>query len=90
MANANVPRAMVKLLEGSSSDATQDKILEGMGRMASEMALSLFNETRSSRGSHFKSHTTPDIVYRNIKGVRTVGTRYHDPAGVPHDVSSTR
>jgi hypothetical protein len=90
LANANVPRAMVKLLEGSSSDATQDKILEGMGRMASEMALSLFNETRSSRGSHFKSHTTPDIVYRNIKGVRTVGTRYHDPAGVPHDVSSTR
>ena len=90
LANANVPRALVQLLEGSSSDATQDKILEGMGRMASEMALSLFNETRSSRGSHFKSHTTPDIVYRNIKGVRTVGTRYHDPAGVPHDVSSTR
>ena len=46
LANANVPRAMVKLLEGSSSDATQDKILEGMGRMASEMALFLFNETR--------------------------------------------
>ena len=36
LANANVPRAMVKLLEGSSSDATQDKLLEGMGRMASE------------------------------------------------------
>lgn len=36
LANANVPRAMVKLLEGSSSDATQEKLLEGMGRMASE------------------------------------------------------
>ena len=37
LANANVPRAMVKLLESSkSSDATQEKLLEGMGRMASE------------------------------------------------------
>ncbi|KAL9180489.1 hypothetical protein ACHAXT_010942 [Thalassiosira profunda] len=36
LANANVPRAMVKLLEGSKSDATQEKLLEGMGRMASE------------------------------------------------------
>ena len=36
LASANVPRAMVKLLEGSSSDATQDKLLEGMCRMASE------------------------------------------------------
>jgi len=36
LANANVPRAMVKLLEGSSSDATQEKLLEGMCRMASE------------------------------------------------------
>jgi len=37
LANANVPRAMVKLLEGSrNSDATQEKLLEGMGRMASE------------------------------------------------------
>ncbi|KAL7535198.1 hypothetical protein ACHAXR_006334, partial [Thalassiosira sp. AJA248-18] len=39
LANANVPRALVKLLEGSSaggSDAVQEKILEGMGRMASE------------------------------------------------------
>ena len=38
LANANVPGAMVKLLEGSSSSsvATQEKLLEGMGRMASE------------------------------------------------------
>ena len=36
LASANVPGAMVKLLEGSSSDATQEKLLEGMGRMASE------------------------------------------------------
>ncbi|KAL3806885.1 hypothetical protein ACHAXA_000795 [Cyclostephanos tholiformis] len=36
LANANVPFALVKLLEGSSSDATQTKVLEGMGRMASE------------------------------------------------------
>lgn len=36
MANANVPRAMVKLLEGSNSDSTQHKLLEGMGRMACE------------------------------------------------------
>jgi len=39
LANANVPRAMVKLLEGSSSDATQEKLLEGMGRMASESSV---------------------------------------------------
>ena len=40
MANANVPRAMVKLLESSkSSDATQEKLLEGMGRMASEQSV---------------------------------------------------
>ena len=36
LANANVPRAMVKLLEGSNTDTTQEKLLEGMGRMASE------------------------------------------------------
>ncbi len=36
LASVNVPGAMVKLLEGSSSDATQEKLLEGMGRMASE------------------------------------------------------
>ena len=38
LAKANVPRAMVKLLEGSgsSSDAYQEKILEGMGRMSCE------------------------------------------------------
>ena len=36
LASSNVPRAMVKLLEGSSSDTTQDKLLEGMCRMASE------------------------------------------------------
>ncbi len=36
LASANVPRAMVKLLEGSSSDAMQEKVLEGMGRIASE------------------------------------------------------
>eukprot|EP00984_Skeletonema_dohrnii_P002441 scaffold842_cov101-Skeletonema_dohrnii-CCMP3373.AAC.3 len=36
LANANVPRAMVKLLEGSASDSTQEKLFEGMGRMASE------------------------------------------------------
>ena len=36
LASCNVPRAMVKLLEGSSSDTTQDKLLEGMCRMASE------------------------------------------------------
>lgn len=36
LASANVPGAMVKLLEGSSSDAAQEKLLEGMGRMASE------------------------------------------------------
>ena len=36
LASDNVPGAMVKLLEGSSSDATQEKLLEGMGRMASE------------------------------------------------------
>eukprot|EP00584_Thalassiosira_punctigera_P006574 CAMPEP_0172540380 /NCGR_PEP_ID=MMETSP1067-20121228/11412_1 /TAXON_ID=265564 ORGANISM="Thalassiosira punctigera, Strain Tpunct2005C2" /NCGR_SAMPLE_ID=MMETSP1067 /ASSEMBLY_ACC=CAM_ASM_000444 /LENGTH=1190 /DNA_ID=CAMNT_0013326233 /DNA_START=169 /DNA_END=3741 /DNA_ORIENTATION=+ len=39
LASANVPRAMVKLLEGSSSDATQEKLLEGMGRMASEASV---------------------------------------------------
>lgn len=39
MANANVPRAMVKLMEGSSSDATQEKLLEAMGRMASETSV---------------------------------------------------
>ena len=39
LANANVSRALVKLLEGSSSDATQDKLLEGMGRMASESSV---------------------------------------------------
>ena len=38
LANANVPRAIVKLLEGSS-DATQEKLLEGMGRMASEQSV---------------------------------------------------
>ena len=36
MANANVPRAMVKLLEGSNTDSTQQKVLEGIGRMACE------------------------------------------------------
>ena len=36
LASANVPRAMVKLLQGSNSDTTQDKLLEGMCRMASE------------------------------------------------------
>ena len=36
LASSNVPRAMVKLLEGSNSDTTQDKLLEGMCRMASE------------------------------------------------------
>jgi hypothetical protein len=36
LSSANVPRAMVKLLEGLSSDAMQEKLLEGMGRMASE------------------------------------------------------
>jgi len=39
LANANVSRALVKLLEGSSSDATQEKLLEGMGRMASESSV---------------------------------------------------
>ncbi len=36
LASANVPRAMAKLLEGLSSDAMQKKVLEGLGRMASE------------------------------------------------------
>jgi hypothetical protein len=36
LANVNVPRAIVKLLEGSNTDTTQQKLLEGMGRMASE------------------------------------------------------
>lgn len=36
LANANVPRAFVKLLEGATSSATQDKLLEAMGRMATE------------------------------------------------------
>jgi hypothetical protein len=36
LANANVPRALVKLLDGSNTDTTQQKLLEGMGRMASE------------------------------------------------------
>ena len=39
MANANVPRSMVKLLEGSTSDSTQEKLFEGMGRMASEQSV---------------------------------------------------
>ncbi len=39
LANANVPRAMVKLLDGSASDATQEKLFEGMGRMASEQSV---------------------------------------------------
>lgn len=39
IANANVPRALVKLLEGSNSDATQEKLLEAMGRMASESSV---------------------------------------------------
>jgi len=39
LANANVPRAMVKLLEGSASDSTQEKLFEGMGRMASEQSV---------------------------------------------------
>jgi hypothetical protein len=39
LANANVPRAMVKLLEGSTSDSTQEKLFEGMGRMASEQSV---------------------------------------------------
>ena len=39
LANASVPRAMVKLLEGSNSDSTQQKLLEGMGRMASEQSV---------------------------------------------------
>jgi len=39
LANANVPRAIVKLLEGSNSDATQEKLLEGMNRMASESSV---------------------------------------------------
>jgi hypothetical protein len=39
LASANVPRAMVKLLEGLSSDATQEKVLEGMGRMMSELSV---------------------------------------------------
>ena len=39
LANANVPRAMVKLLEGSTSDATEEKLFEGMGRMASEQSV---------------------------------------------------
>lgn len=39
LANSNVSRALVKLLEGSSSDATQEKLLEGMGRMASESSV---------------------------------------------------
>lgn len=36
LANVNVPRAVVKLLEGTTSNATQDKLLEAMGRMANE------------------------------------------------------
>ena len=36
LANANVPRAIVKLLDGATSNATQDKLLEAMGRMATE------------------------------------------------------
>lgn len=39
LANASVPRAMVKLLQGSNSDSTQQKLLEGMGRMASEQSV---------------------------------------------------
>ena len=39
LATMNVPRAMVKLLEGSKSDATQEKLLEGMNRMASEQSV---------------------------------------------------
>jgi len=39
LANANVPRAMVKLLDGSTSDSTQEKLFEGMGRMASEQSV---------------------------------------------------
>ncbi|KAL7472645.1 hypothetical protein ACHAXS_013024 [Conticribra weissflogii] len=39
LANANVPRAIVKLLEGSNSDATQEKLLEGMNRMANESSV---------------------------------------------------
>lgn len=36
LATANVPRAIVKLLEGSNTETTQQKLLEGMGRMACE------------------------------------------------------
>jgi hypothetical protein len=39
LANAYVPRALVKLLEGSNSDSTQQKLLEAMGRLASEQSV---------------------------------------------------
>ena len=57
LVNANVPMAMVKLLEESSSDATQEKVLEGMGRMVREPVVSLFKRNLvGSRLTCFSSH----------------------------------
>jgi hypothetical protein len=71
LASANVPGAMVKLLEGSSSDAAHEKLLEGMGRMASEPSVRgimiqqgcLTSCLRLSKGVRSLSNSLP---YHNI------------------------
>ena len=90
LANANVPMALVKLLEGSSSDAAQEKVLEGMGRMASEPVVSLFNEISRIWAHIFSLAPSQFLLFHDIEGVRAICTWYDDPAGVPRDVPSAR